>query len=391
MKTNRHPAGSLAPCVFPPAPRTRAPVPTRACDPGPFTLSTRPARRGSLNAGRVNRWRLLMVTVLMGATVLGSTACQQELTPRTTVDALRILGISASSPELSPGSVTRISALIADPLGGGRSLDWFLTLCTPDDVRGGCLEYNDLLEEYPDESVAQTEYSRCCVRAGSVTPSDGVATIDGPTTWLKLGTSYLDEKSDLEALQGTNAQLNFILCVHGACSSTEGDSSGGLSLPPGQSALAVKRIRVSSVQPDEANDNPGMTGLLVDGLHYGPDEEIPLTAGQVHRLQPELSSNAIECYTVFHTDGTTEPAVESPYFSWYAGGGEFKNYFTEPEPADSCSDQAQIAENLENAVNSWTPPALAAGEEQPMSLTVVMWDRRGGLAWLSMKVRLFGI
>lgn len=340
-----------------------------------------------LPPGGLRKYRGIYLLLLVS---LGLLACQEELTPRTTVDSLRVLGIQASPPELSPGTLTRVSALVADPLGQGRSLDWFITLCTPDTVHGGCLEYNALLDIYPDESVAQSEYTRCCVRAGSVAPQNGIAEIGGPTTWLKTGWTYLDGMSELVARQGTNAQLNFIVCADGACvpASGEDPETAGMTLPPGLSAVALKRIRVSSAPVEEANDNPGLTGILMGPQHFGPDDVLELEAGKTYTLQPEVSSTAIECYVSVKSDGTQTQAIESPYFSWYANGGSFADYFTEPTPASGCDDETTVAERLEHAANTWTTPLLNPGDSPDITLTVVMWDRRGGLTWMPFAVHL---
>lgn len=334
-----------------------------------------------------NRFISLLLALLL-------CACQEELTPRTTVDGLRILSISADPPEVYPGASSRINALIADPLGEGRTLDWFLTLCTPDAERGGCLELNELLEQYPDPDYANSEYARCCVRGGSATPSNGVLNLGAPgLTRLTTASTMLEGVTEVAALNGTNAQLNLIVCVSGVCTSSdasEGDSpqESGISLPPDQSALALKRLRVSTRPGSEVNRNPTLLGLYMNGQPVETGEELILEGGTSYQLTPWPSSTTLECYENLDGDGNVTLLSETPYFSWYATAGEFDEYFTEPMLITDCEDPTPMDERFDEAVNTWSIPPLESLTTSRQTLYLVMWDRRGGLTWLVVPVQI---
>lgn len=321
-------------------------------------------------------------------------ACQEELTPRTTVDSLRILGIAAEPPEVYPGAGARIDALIVDPFGEGRSLDWFLTLCTPDGERGGCLELNELLEQYPDPEYANSEYARCCVRGGSATPQNGVLNLGAPgLTRLTTSATMLDGVGESEALNGTNAQLNLIVCVAGICSSStpsEDDSpqSTGITLPQDQSALALKRLRVSTSPGSKVNRNPSLLGVYLNGMPIQEGEEVVIEGGTHYELVPWPSSTTIECYENVTADGDIEQLSETPYFSWYATTGEFDEYFTEPMLITDCDDPTPLDERFDEALNTWTVPPLDGLESARQTLYLVMWDRRGGITWTVIPIQV---
>lgn len=348
----------------------------------------------SLQQRRRPRFYVAGVLVLLMALL---SACQAELTPRTTVDSLRILAIQAEPPELSPGDGSIISALIADPLGQDRPLDWFMTLCTPDEVRGGCLEYNELLEEYPDADEAEVEYARCCVRGGTATPVGGVVEVGGGiTNRLTTAESMLEGLDETSARQGVNAQITLIVCVSGVCvpEETSPDDAAptdvAIELPADQSSLAIKRIRVASPDGSPRNANPTLEGLIVAGETFAEGTPLAVSPNTPYTLQPVVSADSIECYASVKSDGSEEYTFESPYFSWYATGGEFDEYFSEPDYITDCSDETPLEERMKEAANFWTSPALDPNLAIEQRLYLVMWDRRGGISWLLMDVGIGG-
>jgi len=360
---------------------------------------------------------LLLLALLAG--------CSADLTPVTAVTGLRVLGVAVDPPEVGPGDTSSFRLLVADPLGEGRALDWFVALCTPSSD-GMCLEYDEVVSRYGEGPVSEcsddtctfacTQYCRdadcspedlqaccvncefasCCMRGGTATPVDGVLEVDGrdypPLTYSSRA---LDGLTSREAQEGVNAQLTVLVCESGVCmdQETQGEGAQGMAggfspealayvLPPDQSFVAVKRTRISAAAPGDRNRNPTLEGLEVDGTLYRSGDRVVLPSSAIVTLTPVLAAGAIEAYTYTTTEGTVEDRCEAPYFSWYATAGDIDEAYTEPAPIPGCAWEGG---ELPDAANHWTLPDTPS-PGTPLSLFVVVRDRRGGMDWVVLEV-----
>ena len=87
----------------------------------------------------------------------------------------------------------------------------------------------------------------------------------------------------------------------------------------------------------------------------------------------------VEPYQFTSDDGLTEARDERLYVGWYATAGEFA-YNT------SLVDAAGGAEP--NASVVWTLPAAGDVPGGLVDIYVVVWDRRGGLGWITASIIL---
>ncbi len=369
---------------------------------------------------------MLLLPVLA---VLGS-SCSPDLTPVTAVTNLRVLAVALDPPEVGPGETATFRLLVTDPAGEGRDLDWMVTLCTPSDATGGCVEYDDITERYagPGASSCQEEtctrmcdqlcqddtcsgadflscciaceFRTCCVRGGTGTPVDGVLEVDGSDfPPLTFSGSVLAGLSEAEAEEGANAQLTILVCESGVCfeqvqEGADSGEGGGTSLspdtlayvlPPDQSAVAIKRARVSGADPSERNVNPGLEGILVDGVLHRDGDSVEVPFETAVELIPVLSSGSIEHYAYQASNGTVETRCEAVYHSWYATDGSFEEAYTEPDPEMGC---LYGGGTFVESGNLWTAPASDDVHDQEPVLFLVVRDRRGGMDWLSLDIIL---
>ncbi len=395
-------------------------------------------RRSNLPLGIRNRLPLLIV-----ALGVGSSACNPDLTPVTAVTTLRILAASVDPPEVGPGESASFRVLVADPQGDDRSLDWFVTLCTPSST-GGCIEYDDITDQYADyagstclddlctlacdqmcESSACSSqdyltccetcaFASCCVRGGTATPNDGILEIDGATfPPLTFSSHALDGLDAREAQEGVNAQLTVLVCVSGVCTQeveAAGDDTGGQEagtsdgtdstdtlglllspealaymLPPDQSAVAIKRARVSAADQADRNALPAYDGILVDGVLYHHGDTVSVPFGATVELVPVLSQGSVETYTYETAEGVVETRCEAPYHAWYGTDGTFETAYTEPDSTTACEEGGGAF--IESG-NRWTAPTTENAKDVEPALFVVVRDRRGGIDWLVLNVRL---
>jgi len=339
----------------------------------------RPARRILTHAPSAPVVFFCLLGVLSLPLVWGGFGCGTELTPVSSIVRLRILAIQADPPEAQPGESVRLSALVVDPFWESRGMDWTFVLCTPDEDSGECFEYSALETHYSNPDVLQDEYASCCLRGGNVNPADPVLDLgDTLFTTVQISPEMLDGLSDEAAEEGINAQVNVVVCESGVCAESLSEpgadaSSSELSLrlPADQSAFGIKRIRVSSRDEDHRNHNPVLKGIVIDGAVYDEGYGFQAFRGATYVLHPLLEDGSVETYDDPDAPGTEK--TEQPYFAWYGLDGAFSAYYSEP--------------GVDDADVMWTAPTdEAIGDTY---LFAVVWDRRGGIDWVSVPVRLF--
>jgi hypothetical protein len=267
------------------------------------------------------------------------------LTQSWQLDRLRILGVRATPAEPQPGELTTFESLVYVP--SGMTLDgvvWF-----------GCLpqsadEFGCELDTTALEDLESATYEEL-VEAGFI----GFEPLF-PPTWVPPADA-LDGMTEQEQQEGLSALINLTALPDGA----EDD---------GDIELAYKRVPVSLAKTP--NHNPDITGLLIDGEPLTPGEPLSVTSGQVVEIDPVMSETSIEDYTYTTSDGVTETRTEEPYFTWYTEAGTFDQPYS-LYPYTSVE---------------WTAPYLKSGQEYEGLMLVVLRDRRGGMAWTELTVKV---
>jgi hypothetical protein len=163
----------------------------------------------------------------------------------------------------------------------------------------------------------------------------------------------LDGLSPEDQLEGVSAMINVTLLPAGATDESDQE-------------LAFKRVPVSLAT--HPNHNPEVTGLRVDGEDIRLGGQLQATPGAVYEIEPLLSDESIESYAYVDSNGDAEERVEEPYCSWYLEGGELDMAF-------SLYPHTSI---------EWTAPDQAFEG----MIVVVVRDRRGGMAWAQLRVRV---
>lgn len=305
---------------------------------------------------------------MLGVVLVG---CGPGFSPASLVDKVRVLAIQADPAEVGPGQSLSYRALVAAPDHEGETLVYTFVACTTGPE--GCLEQSEALAAAGgDPTLGNEIYQQTSVRYG-------FANFQGEEVEA-VGANLLTPASVLNFTptpeEGANVQVTFIACMADACSeaSTEGGGTDLLSildtLPPGESALAVKRARVStSTTP---NHNPVFTTFEVpdlgvevaDGGAFTPVDSEPLT------LVVHLPDDAVEAYLYETDDGVTESREERPYLRWYSTAGDF---------------EASSTDLVVDPDGGWTS-SIVFNPPDPLgdfTLWAVIWDRRGGMAWIS--------
>lgn len=320
-----------------------------------------------------SKLKVSLAAGMFGGIVVG---CGPGFTPASLVDKVRVLAIQADPAEVQPGGSLTYRALVAAPDRAGESLVYTFVACTAGPE--GCLEQSEALAAAGgDPTLGNELYQQTSVRYGFGNFQG--EEIEAVGANLLTPASVLNYTPTPE--EGANVQVTFIACMADACSEAgvEGGGTDLLSildvLPPGESALAVKRARVStSTSP---NHNPVFTSLEIpqlqvevpDGGAFTPATTEPLT------LVAHLPDDVVEAYLYLTDDGVTESREERPYLRWYSTAGDF---------------DASSTGLVENPEGGWTSTIVFNPPDPLEDFTVwaVIWDRRGGMAWISAHTKL---
>jgi hypothetical protein len=176
-----------------------------------------------------------------------------------------------------------------------------------------------------------------------------------PPRWV-APPNALEGLSAQEAREGVSALVNLSVA-------SSGPDAGEDDLE-----LVYKRVPVSLATTP--NHNPLLIGLAVDGdLRHPEAETLVVKPGAEVEIEPILSPDTIEDYVYITTDGEEEQRTEEPYFTWYAEGGGFE----------------QAISLYPDSARAWTAPETVGFEGV---IAVVVRDRRGGMHWTQLQVRV---
>ena len=274
-----------------------------------------------------------------------------ELSQSWQLDRLRILGAQAEPAEPSPGDIVQFTSFVFAPREQDvDSVIWFSCLpegatnfgCSLEGVSLDSLGTDNQDELSPEE---QAELFEQLLEAGfaGVEPTF-------PPQWQVPGDA-LDGLDEADRLEGLSA-----LATITALPSVEGADP----------EIGYKRFPVSEAA--SPNQNPAIREIQVDGTAYAEGDLFTASPGQEYEFDPVLAEESVETYSYTKPDGDTETREEEPYFTWYAEGGTLLQPFS-LYPYNAAA---------------WTAPE----ENFEGVLAVVVRDRRGGMNWSWLRVRV---
>ena len=278
------------------------------------------------------------IRVLLAAIVAAGAlaACGSPFPDASLVQRLRILGVKAEPPEADPAATIELSALVADPAGGGRPIAGEFAACAVGiDIQA---------EDIP-----------CPGAQGLTLPGDGLtAALSLPevAAWLSEHGLPLDP-----AVVPTDTVTLVV----------------GLRVTAGAETLqAVKRITVRLRGDAEPNQNPVLTGITADGQDF--EAPLSLAPGAKSELFPLTAPGSRQSYV---PAGQTAAVLEDNTFSWFVTAGELRDGRTE----DGQDAQGNLLQG-----NEYTAPA----EPGPVTLWLLLRDNRDGEDWLTRTIQVEG-
>lgn len=282
------------------------------------------------------------------------------------LDRTRVLGVRATPAEPRPGDTVTFESLVYTPAGETTAgVLWFACLPETADDFGCTLDpaVADLFSEDPGAltPAEQAELYAAAVEAGLV----GFEPVL-PPVWT-APPDALDGLDETQQLEGVSAIVNLTVLPDDA------DEDGA------DVEVAYKRLPISlATTPNHNPDVVGMdvfsdpqfdAGTFVRGTPVSlTDGVLVASRGADYQLVPALADDAIETYTFTSPDSTGESRTEEPFFTWYTEGGRFLQEFS-LHPYTSTT---------------WTAPDAAFEGV----VVAVARDRRGGMGWTSLKVRV---
>jgi hypothetical protein len=298
--------------------------------------------------------------LLLAVTV---TACTPEDFPtETLVDRLRMLGITASPPDLAPGESTRLSALVLDPRRAGPTTTFWIG-CDPD-------PFNQNRSACTDPAVVNDP-----ARLGdmmSLPPGVRFIGLNSNVSYAApRGLFDLLARDDPQRIQGTVGTFITILIAEEVSPTAPMEELAALFARVQRrevaSLISLFRVRIS--EDPERNQNPQVSRLVVDGADWPTGARLMMKPGKDVVLDVDAPDAAFEPFTAVTPSGP-EARTERILVAWYSTAGRFSESRT--------AMREQVKTTL-------TAPGLKTFDPIPERRTGTLWtvlrDTRGALTW----------
>ncbi len=278
-------------------------------------------------------------------------ACSRiEVSESWQIDRLRILAIAAEPAEPRPGDTVRFRSLVLSPNRPVECVAW--VGCSAEEGFGCGLE--GLSGDSGAGALASSFL--------------GIEPFSPPVWQVPL--DFLDGLPEADREEGVPGIITTIAITD--CSALQDASAETanelLSGDIDSSEIGFKRVPVSLATTP--NHNPTVVGITVDGIEVASGVRVELDRKQTYSMTVALADDAVESYKYRNGDGEVEDREEEPYFSWYSQEGSFSQ-------TNSLWDVVTV---------EYTTPELPVHLEQ--SLWVVARDRRGGMGWAELPIRI---
>ena len=281
-------------------------------------------------------------------------ACTPTLDSPDQVHDLRLLAMRVYPPEVivngadgiptgrivSPSII--VTALVADPLGMGRSVHYIFSTCAQ-------IDQSDSLVDNSTHRCLDGQLGYRVLAESDFVP--GVSSELQIT--FRPSSQLLDEAQDLDRYQGF----------------------GGLPLPVqlelragGEDVVGFKRIVYSAPitsPPQAPNTNPELLGVTLDGQDWAADDS-PIFTRADHVLVPTPNSSLVESYQRLTFDHQLLQFHETWRYAFFTTLGKFNNPVT---GGISNRTGELIAPD-----STWSPAILSTGSDSPVSSDSSTWS-----------------
>ncbi len=296
-----------------------------------------------------------LLGALSAALLLAS--CVGPADDPTNVKDLRVLGISMDPPELlapscelSPATFgvfaaeVQLTALLADPSGEGREVDWEVSACAD-----------------PSDRMCANDQVR--LASGHSPAGEVKVSLHPGTAILSDGSFLLQKVAEKDPFKGLGGlRLPVLLHLHA-----------------GEEQVYAQKLMVFTCQlfPQmKANLNPVLPGISADGAELGQGDPLPELQGPgPFNFAADDFTDRQEAYVVSSFELQPVNLVESWKLAWYADLGRF---------APGETGGSDFGGEASRHTVQWKPGGDAT--ERQVTFWVVARDGRGGESWWTRKV-----
>ncbi|WP_224366222.1 hypothetical protein [Hyalangium versicolor] len=292
--------------------------------------------------------------------VLGSVACVEPEDRPDLVHDFRVLGLSTERPELMASECeltdavidslkdpVTFRALLADPHGDGRAIQYTLWACAD-----------------PEDETCSDTANRVQLVEGSTYENELLLTIRPGDTLAEDGTPLLRRVLEKDPYQGLGG-LRMPLVLHARA---------------GDEEVYAQKLMVfwcPVVEGMSPNVNPELPGLKLDDAPWATDVLPELRGMGPFVMGTEDVSAFEEHYVVPGLRSKSVNLTEAWKVSWHATFGEFSLQET---------GGADLGGQVGRHRTEWEPPE-EGGSEQIVTFWAVVRDGRGGQSWISRRAR----
>jgi hypothetical protein len=305
-----------------------------------------------------SRWLALLCALPLAAGC--SDDEEEEFSPASYIDKLRILAVKATPPDAIPGEQVRLESLVVDPLSGARPLSFVWLICDPDPTGLG---------------------SNVCASQDTTRGLEGVLGEDGALpegvtvrpfgdgAWYQTPRDVFDDVPPDDPLRQYGTQATVLLVAY------NGRFPQELQSPDVNKELALKRLRVVA-RGAKRNKNPVVASVTVNGQPLTDSESPVLEPGSVVKLAAKAKDGSAEDYERPLPDGTTLSVTEKLVFSWFTNSGRLDGLTRQAARTPDGGEIDFVVPTYDQSVGGYA------------DLYVVLRDPRGGLDWVRRRVRV---
>ena len=326
--------------------------------------------------------------VLISCLVVGSAACDNNISSASMLQRLRLLAIQAEPPNPALGQTTQLLPLVYVPPGESVTYEWSWCpvptssddgyRCPVDQSAVDTIAAQSGIDGIPPLSLGTSESTSF---ANPFPPALLAKLCAGDSAATDLFTGQANAGDSQQVYSCSIATLPFqvMLTILGSTTDTGVVS---LRLPidettPGNSNPVINGISVSAPEPSRLLDETSVVSvprntkvkLLAD-----------LESSQAETYQDRQRGPNDEYIKDANGQPVLGPVQERLTLSWFTEGGGFVDESTSWS-ADDLDDQGHAIPFETATLNTWTTPTTADYAAASSLVIVVARDNRGGVAW----------
>ncbi|MBL7716132.1 MAG: hypothetical protein JNL01_11770 [Bdellovibrionales bacterium] len=261
-------------------------------------------------------------------------ACSDSTLPEyPKLGPLRVLALTANTPEVTAAGAVTLTPLISDVDGAGRTLAWTTEACMDPGVSVGA---TPSCESALDRVIVGGAGAGSAVVGASA--NAWTATL--PAITVNVPVAFATAFSLLPTVNQFNGVAYIVVF---RITATNGDS-----------VTAFKRIVLTTRTAGDVNTNPTFTDILADGA--------TLAALPTAKTSLSASFSGMQgSYPALRNDGSSTTLTEEATITWFFSDGEYERFRT----------------TSTLTTNEWTPPTSAPAGRGVVVVGVIR-DGRGG-------------